>query len=332
MHVQDPLMLGSLAGTALALLEPPKEPEETVPKTPGYDEENPFRTLDRLHHGAIAAATFGLSPIALMLAWQDWACNLAISPGKQLELAKKRLRKNLRLGQYLAQNALSAADAPERCIEPLPQDRRFSSPAWRQFPFNFFEQSFLLTQQWWHNATTNVPGVTARHESLVDFYSRQMLDIVSPSNFPLTNPDVIAATIAEGGANFARGLHHAIDDMNQLLHRDGKAPPLFRPGHEVAVTPGEVVFRNDLIELIQYRPTTADVHATPLLIVPAWIMKYYILDLAPGSSLIEHLVQQGHTVFAISWKNPGAEQRELGMDDYLQLGIADALRTGPYAP
>ena len=152
-----------------------------------------------------------------------------------------------------------------------------------------------------------------------------MLDIVSPSNFPLTNPDVIAATIAEGGANFARGLHHAIDDMNQLLHRDGKAPPLFRPGHEVAVTPGEVVFRNDLIELIQYRPTTADVHATPLLIVPAWIMKYYILDLSPENSLIRFLVSEGHTVFCMSWVNPDERQRDVSFDDYRQRGVMAAL-------
>ena len=281
--------------------------------------------LDRSVHAAVARMTGGLSPAALAQAYADWAIHLAAAPGKQALLAQKALKKGARLARYLSDCALNPQETG-RCIEPLEHDRRFEGPGWQQWPFNAIHQGFLLQQQWWHNATTGLRGVTARHENLVQFMARQLLDVFSPSNFPLTNPDVLNRTTKEGGMNLLRGLRHMAEDWERDVA--GKPPigaDAYVPGRNVAITPGKVVFRNRLIELIQYAPATDRVRPEPVLIVPAWIMKYYILDLSPQNSLVRYLVGQGFTVFMISWKNPGPQDRELGMDDYRSLGVMAAL-------
>lgn len=281
--------------------------------------------IDRANHAAIAHVTGGLSPASLALAWADWWLHLALAPGKQYQLAQKATRKWLRYQVYISQCNLSYG-AQEPCIEPLPQDKRFADPQWQLPPWSMVHQAFLLTQQWWHNATTGVPGVSRAHERMLDFSARQLLDIVSPSNFIATNPVVLEATFKEGGSNIVRGFQNALDDLNR---RSGDHPPsgaeAFRPGHEVAVTPGKVIFRNHLIELIQYTPQTGKVRPEPILTVPAWIMKYYILDLEPANSLIGYLVSQGFTVFTISWKNPSASDRDIGLEDYRRDGVMAAL-------
>jgi poly[(R)-3-hydroxyalkanoate] polymerase subunit PhaC len=278
--------------------------------------------IDRASHASIARFTAGLSPMAIAGAYLDWAAHLAFAPGKQVQLAQKAVRKAARLANY----ALRAASGAQNCIEPLPQDKRFADEAWRAWPYNLMQQSFLMNQQWWHNATTGVSGVSAKHEEIVEFATRQLLDVFSPSNFAATNPVVAERTRSSAGLNFVQGAFNYLEDLERL--GSGRKLPgceRFRPGHEVAVTPGKVVFRNRLVELIQYEPATAKVRAEPILIVPAWIMKYYILDLSPGNSLVRHLVSQGHTVFMISWKNPGPEDRDLSMDDYRTLGVMAAL-------
>jgi polyhydroxyalkanoate synthase subunit PhaC len=279
--------------------------------------------LDHLLHAWQARLTYSLSPAALMLPFMDWAIHLANAPGKQAGLAEKAMRKMVRFALYLPR---SSAEGASPCIEPLPQDRRFADQAWRQPPFLYFYQAFLLQQQWWHNATTGVRGVSARNEQVVAFTMRQILDIFSPSNFLLTNPELLRQTLAEGGQNLVRGALHLVEDWERAVA--GRKPigaEALRVGRDLAVTPGKVVYRNELIELIQYAPTTGDVRPEPVLIVPAWIMKYYILDLSPENSLVRHLVGSGFTVFMISWRNPTAAQRELGMDDYRRLGILAAL-------
>ncbi len=281
--------------------------------------------IDRSLHAAVARFTAGLSPAALIHAYLHWATHLADAPGKRLQLVDKAVRKTVRFANYATQYAISGGKC-ECCIEALPQDKRFAAEEWQRWPYSFFYQGFLLQQQWWHNATTGVRGLSRQHENIVEFASRQMLDIVSPSNFLLTNPEVLSHTLRSGGSNLLRGWQNFTQDWERAI--SGKKPvgsEKFVVGRDVAVTPGKVVYRNRLIELIQYGPTTDKVRPEPVLIVPAWIMKYYILDLSPHNSLVKYLVEQGFTVFMISWMNPGPDDRDLGLDDYRALGVMAAL-------
>jgi polyhydroxyalkanoate synthase len=309
-------------GTALpaALREVPKaEIAEAIslPVSP--------RTIDRFFHAALGRLSLGVSPAALMLAYVDWLFHLSMAPGKQAELAQKALRKAVRFAAYAARAAAHPETPP--CIQPLPQDTRFDAEAWQSPPYTFIAQAFLLSQQWWHNATTNVPGVSAHHQEVVAFIARQILDMVAPSNVPALNPEVVEATLKTGGANLADGAVRFWEDWERTIAgRRQEGADAFRVGEKVAVTPGKVVYRNKLIELIQYSPQTGDVFAEPVLMVPAWIMKYYILDLSPANSLVRFLVERGHTVFMISWKNPRPEDRDLGLDSYYYDGVMDALR------
>jgi polyhydroxyalkanoate synthase len=262
--------------------------------------------------------------MALTLAYLDWAIHLAAAPGKQGELASKAVRKFARLASQAGAGLLDKEAEP--CIAPLPGDKRFSAPEWRTQPFSFMSQAFLLTQQWWHNVTHEVPGVERHHEEVVSFLARQILDVFSPSNNPLTNPQVLQRARETGGFNFIEGWKNWAEDVQRQISGQ---PPVgaerFIVGRDVATTSGKLVFRNHLIELIQYAPSTPTVHAEPILIVPAWIMKYYILDLSPENSLIRYIVGAGYTVFCISWRNPDADDRELSLDDYRRSGVMAAL-------
>lgn len=280
---------------------------------------------DRALHAAIGRFTGGVSPAAMVEAYLDWATHLGFAPGKRAQLMSKAFRKAARFAAYAARQPRPAG-AAEAYIEPLPQDHRFDAEDWRKWPFDVIYQSFLLQQQWWHNATTGLRGVSKRHEEIVEFASRQMLDMVAPSNFPLTNPEILSRTIASGGLNLLQGWRNLIEDAERAV--SGKRPigaEKFFAGRDVARTPGKVIFRNRLIELIQYAPATERVRPEPVLIVPAWIMKYYILDLSPHNSLVKYLTERGFTVFMISWKNPGPDDRELGLEDYRTLGVMSAL-------
>jgi len=282
------------------------------------------RTLDRFFNAWVADYSLGMDPRVLPMVALDWGLKLAWSPGTHARLTEKAWRKLVRFSAYALQS-LADPDAPP-AIEPLPQDRRFDHPGWKQWPYNLMSQSFLLAQQWWFNASTGVPAFSRQRKDVMNFATRQMLDVISPANFMTTNPEVLNATVRERGANLLRGWANFVDDWQRLA--TGQPPAgteRFQPGRDVAVTPGKVVFRNHLIELIQYAPATPKVHAEPVLIVPAWIMKYYILDLSPHNSLVRYLVDKGHTVFMISWRNPTSEDRDLGMDDYRRLGILAAL-------
>ncbi|WP_137128307.1 alpha/beta hydrolase [Roseomonas sp. HF4] len=282
-----------------------------------------FRTFDRVVRAAEARVTQGISPTAVGGAWLDWAVHLARAPGKRMELAARASIQALRYLLWL-RHAMEAQPPP--LSASANGDTRFAAPAWSAFPLNAVAQAHLLAESWWMEATRDVPGLSHRHAEQVAFMMRQVTDILAPSNIPWLNPAITERTLADGGLNLVRGAENWLDDLERGL---SAAPPdgaeHFRPGHEVATTPGRVVFRNDLIELIQYAPATGAVHPEPLLIVPAWIMKYYILDLSPENSLVRWLVAQGFTVFMVSWKNPDARDRERGLDDYRREGVMAAL-------
>ena len=281
--------------------------------------------VDRAVHATLARATGGLSPMAISEAFASWLAHVMLSPGKQMQLAQKAWRKLARFQGYVSRSLREGPDA-EPCIEPLPQDLRFNDPAWRSPPFNYLYQAFLLQQQWWHNAFTGVSGLKPSNERMLSFAARQMLDLMAPSNSILTHPVVLSQTVRDGGMNLLRGAQNWLEDWERASggHRPIGAEN-YVVGRDVAATPGKVVLKNELIELIQYSPSTTSVHAEPILIVPAWIMKYYILDLSPLNSLVRYLVGRGHTVFMISWKNPDEQDRDLGMDDYRRRGIGAAL-------
>ena len=278
--------------------------------------------LDRAAHVALAVATAGMSPASIALAWIDWLLHLAVSPGKCFELAT-------RAWQTACAPPLAAERHGDDVGPAASVDPRFAEPAWSLWPFGLYRDGFLRAQQWWQDATTGVVGVDRHHEELTRFVVRQWLDTWSPSNFVATNPVVLDATAKCGGANFAAGARHWFEDFAVLAKRHLGGRPqrrsAYRPGREVAITPGKVVWRNALCELLQYVPATPRVAREPVFVVPSWIMKYYILDLQPHDSLIRHLVGQGLTVFMISWRNPGAEARDLGLDDYRRSGVLAAL-------
>jgi polyhydroxyalkanoate synthase subunit PhaC len=285
-----------------------------------HADESPTQRLDRLVHTSAAPFTGGLSPVSLSLAMADWAWHLGVSPGRQLELAA--------LATQLARDTLqtSAGDGDEAPAGDADDDPRFRHEAWRNWPFNVLRNGFRNSEAFWREAA-RVPGMTAHHAEMTQFFARQCLGMMAPANWLPTNPVVLRDVAESDGSHLVKGAMHWLSDVSGVpdAHEAAEAQR-FAVGRVVAVTPGKVVFRNRLIELIRYAPQTASVYPEPLLIVPSWIMKYYILDLSPHNSMVRYLVQQGHTVYMLSWRNPDAADRDLTLDDYLRLGVLDALR------
>ncbi|WP_043286431.1 PHA/PHB synthase family protein [Paraburkholderia oxyphila] len=288
----------------------------------------PADEWNRAAHAVVATMTFGLSPISLGLAAIDWGAHLAIAPGKCLDLAANAWRAACLLPAVLPESGDDEGESGV-AVHAGDADPRFAAAAWSSWPFHLYRDGFLAVQRWWREATRGVPGVEQHHEQLVAFAARQWLDACSPGNFIATNPLVLDTTARTGGANLLAGLRHWLEDAVALAaSRSGvhaRTAQAFVPGRDVAVTPGRVVWRNALCELLQYDPMTPDAAREPILIVPSWIMKYYILDLQPHDSMIRFLVESGFTVFAISWRNPGAEARDLGLEDYVRDGFFAAL-------
>jgi polyhydroxyalkanoate synthase len=279
------------------------------------------REIDHQLRSHVAAATRGVSPVDVAAAVVDWAGHLVLSPGKLLSLAESLARNGVELAKIGVKVGKSdGADLPAIV------DRRMLSEEWQKWPFNVFAHGHRLAKGLAAEATTGVDGVSRDHEQLVSFLANQIVELASPANIPVTNPEFITTTRAERGANLKRGVHNLAEDMRRK--RSGELPQGledFVVGKDIGITPGKVVYQNRLFELIQYSPQTGEVVAEPVLIVPAWIMKYYILDLSPRNSLVRYLDSQGKTVFIMSWKNPDEKDRDLGMHEYLHEGVMAAI-------
>lgn len=280
------------------------------------DVNGKIKGLDSALHAFQGRFFMNMSPTAIFLAYMDWACHFLNSPEKQLESLDAFAHGMIDLSDHLMS------------FKNGHPDPRFKGELWQLPPYALIYKTYLAAEKFLNSLTTHVSGVTRHHEELVSFLTRQMILAMAPSNMIWTNPELIDLTLTQKGQNLVRGMFHFLEDVRRMIH---KLKPVgteaFQAGVNVAATPGKVVFRNRLIELIQYTPTTKTVCPEPVLIVPAWIMKYYILDLSQNNSLVRFLVDQGHTVFMISWKNPGDEERGLGMADYLKLGIFEAVKT-----
>jgi polyhydroxyalkanoate synthase subunit PhaC len=290
------------------------QPHETM--HPPRDAEQLARALRE----QLATVTGGLAPDVYVNAWWDWYLNVAKEPSKQIDIVQDGISKAIDNWTF----ALKAS-AGEK-MAPVETDPRFKGDAWAQWPFNIVAHSYRNYVDWWQKAWSGVPGVAPDNARQLEFVARSASESLSPANFLATNPELLETTRAEAGQNLVRGFGNWLEDVQRTL--DHEAPPgteKFVVGRDVAATPGKVILRNELVELIQYSPTTPNVLAEPVLIIPAWIMKYYILDLSPSNSMARYLTEQGHTVFMVSWKNPTASDRNLGMDDYLNLGIRDTL-------
>ena len=282
-----------------------------------------FETMDRLGRAATARLTQGISPNALYAAWFDWASHLANAPGRVIELGVEAVNLGARFARFATQCLSENVKSP---FEPQVGDHRFSDPLWTRLPYALWEQAFLAQETWWASATRAVRGMTPKNAARVSFITRQLLDVWSPSNIPWLNPVVIDWTLKEAGANLMRGANNLREDFWRALALQPEPQSGgLEVGKDIAVTPGEVVFRNELMELIQYKPATERVVAEPVLIIPAWIMKYYVLDLSPHNSLVRYLVERGFTVFMVSWRNPSVEDRDITFDAYRTEGLIATL-------
>ncbi len=267
------------------------------------------------------------SPMAIGAAFFEMTARLMSDPSRLVQAQMSLWNDYMTLWQRTAQRFIGGAAEP--VIEGAPEDRRFRDHAWSDNTlFDFIKQSYLLTARTIQGAVKNVEGLDERTARKVDFYTRQFVDAIAPSNFVMTNPQVLRATIESRGENLLNGLTNLLDDLERGKGRlaikmtDMAA---FRIGENVATTPGKVVYQNDLIQLIQYAPTTPTVKKRPLLIIPPWINKFYILDLRPENSFIRWAVGQGHTVFVISWVNPDERLSAKGFEDYMREGPLAAL-------
>ena len=233
----------------------------------------------------------------------------------------------LQLWQATSQQLLGREVAP--VIQPEHGDRRFRDPAWGDNAvFDFIKQSYLLTSRWLVETVNQLEGSDEKTRQKIDFYTRQFVDAMAPSNFVATNPEVLRATLESGGENLLRGLNNLLDDLGRGRGRLAiKMTDLdaFELGKNVAVTPGKVIFQTELMQLIQYAPTTEQVYQRPLLVIPPWINKYYILDLQRKNSFIRYALDQGFTVFVISWVNPDADHANKTFEDYMVQGPLAAL-------
>jgi polyhydroxyalkanoate synthase len=280
--------------------------------------------LARQQPGGGAAS---MDPLNIGAAFMEMTHRMMADPAKLVQAQMTLWQDYMRLWQATAERMMGQASEP--VATPERGDRRFKHPEWDENElFDFVKQSYLLTARWMQSTVKDVEGLDDKTAQKVDFYTRQFVDAMAPSNFVMTNPEVLRATLESGGENLVKGLHNLLDDLERGKGRlkirmtDVEA---FKLGENIGLTPGKVVYQNDLMQLLQYAPATEEVYKRPLLIIPPWINKYYILDLRPKNSFIRWAVEQGHTVFVISWVNPNEQLKAKSFEDYMIEGPLAAL-------
>ena len=268
-------------------------------------------------------------PLNIGQAFLEMTQRMMSDPARLVEAQMKLWDGYMRLWQYTAQRMTSGEVPPEPVVQPLSDDRRFKDPAWSENAlFDFIKQSYLLTADWLQTTVRDTEGLESKEADKVSFYTRQFVDAMAPTNFIATNPVVLRETLESRGENLVRGLKNMLDDIERgegRLDIRMTDEDRFEVGENLALTPGKVVFQNELMQLIQYEPTTKQVYRRPLLIIPPWINKYYILDLRPENSFVRWAVGQGYTVFMTSWVNPDEKLSHKGFEDYMVEGPLAAL-------
>ena len=273
-------------------------------------------------HAAVAGDELGLGK-----AFIELAAKMLANPGEDRRGTDEPVAELLSLWQSSMLRMMGAPALP--VAEPAKGDKRFKDAGWHEyFLFDYVKQSYLIAARWLHDQVGSVEGISEPAKKKIDFFMRQYIDALAPSNFALTNPEVFRETVASGGQNLVRGLNNLLDDIERgngqlrISMTDSKA---FELGVNIATTPGKVVFQNELMQLIQYEPATRRQWKRPLLIMPPWINKYYILDLREKNSFIRWAVNEGMTVFVISWVNPDERLAHKDFEDYLADGPLAAL-------
>ncbi|PZW45839.1 polyhydroxyalkanoate synthase [Humitalea rosea] len=269
----------------------------------------------------------GSDPLNLAGAFMEMTTRLMSNPARLMQAQIGFWQDYMTLWQHTARRMMGKETGA--VISEDPKDKRFKDDAWRDNEiFDFIKQSYLLSARYFQTAAASAEGLDEKSAQKVDFYTRQFVDALSPTNFALTNPEVLRRTAETGGENLLKGLSNLLGDLERgkgSLQISMVDRSKFSVGENIAVTPGSVVYQNELMQLVQYNPSTEKVLKRPLLILPPWINKFYILDLRPKNSFIRWAVEQGHTVFVCSWVNPDESLAEKGFDDYMQLGPYAAL-------
>src|SRR6266446_6793424 len=269
-----------------------------------------------------SGASLASDELGLSKAFFELAAKMLSNPYRMAETQLNLMWDYSALWQSSMMKLLGQSPAP--VVEPAKGDKRFKHEDWQEhFLFDYVKQSYLIAARWLHKSVANVEGLDEHTQKKVDFFTRQYIDALAPSNFALTNPEVFRETVATGGQNLVKGLNNLLDDIergNGKLKISMTDSTAFELGVNIATTPGHVVFQNDLMQLIQYEPTTKQVAKRPLLIMPPWINKYYILDLREKNSLVKWCVEQSLTVFVISWVNPDERHADKDFQDYMLEG------------
>jgi len=266
-------------------------------------------------------------PLNLGQTFVDFLGHAMRNPGVLVEANFKLWQSYLTLWHHTAQRMMGQQIDP--IIEPAATDKRFKDKDWSEVQiFNFIKQSYLLTARWMQETVAEVKGLDEHTRKKVEFYTKQFADALSPSNFVFTNPEVLRETLKSNGENLVKGLNNLLIDLErgkgQLAIRQTDME-YFEVGRNLALTPAKIVYQNELMQLIQYMPTTDEQYARPLLIFPPWINKYYILDLGEKNSFVKWATSRGYTVFVVSWVNPDAHLAQKTFEDYMRLGIFEAL-------